>query len=138
MKPGCFLKVLIVGTILLATAIYLITNKGKEWFVDPIKENILSTAFGSLPDELKGLKETKEKMMLVERIDSLETLFKNDSTRVAVNFAKIEKFFDTLENYSKDSILTLKEYEFLKKITDEMITTKQKNIIEFEKDNQAP
>ncbi len=137
MKPGCFLKTLIVGTILLATAIYIITNKGKEWFVDPIKENILASAFDSLPNELKGLKDTKEKLMLVERIDSLVTLFKSDTSGVSINFTKVEKFFETLKDYSKDSLLTSKEYAFLKKMTDEMISIKPKNIIEFENDSKA-
>lgn len=138
MKPGCFLKTLVVGTILLAAAIYIVTNKGKEWFVDPIKENLLSSAFDSLPNELKGLKDTKEKLMLVERIDSLVSQFKSDSTEATINFGKVEKFFETLESFSKDSLLTSKEYEFLKKLTDEMISAKPKNIIEFEKDKQAP
>jgi len=138
MKPGCFLKTLIVGTILLATAIYIITNKGKEWFVDPIKENLLSNAFDSLPAELKGLKDTKEKLMLVSRIDSLVTQFKSDSTEATINFNKVEKFFKSLEEYSKDSLLTFKEYEFLVKLTDEMISAKPGNFIEFEKDNKAP
>jgi len=138
MKPGCFLKTLIVGTILLATAIYIVTHKGKEWFVDPIKENILSSAFDKFPDELKGLKDTKEKLMLVERIDSLIAQFKSDSSGVSINFSKVENFFETLEAYSKDSLLTSREYEILKKLTDEMISAKPKNIIEFEKDDQAP
>ncbi len=138
MKPGCFLKTLVVGTILLAAAIYIITNKGKEWFVDPIKENILSSAFDSLPNELKGLKDTKEKMMLVERIDSLVTLFKSDTSGVSINFTKVEKFFETLKAYSNDSLLTSSEYEFLKKMTDEMISIRPKNIIEFENDSKAP
>ncbi len=138
MKPGCFLKTLIVGTIILAAAIYIITNKGKEWFVDPIKENILSNAFDSLPNELKGLKDTKEKMMLVERIDSLVTLFKSDTSGVSINFTKVEKFFETLKDYSNDSLLTSSEYEFLKKMTDEMISIRPKNIIEFENDSKAP
>lgn len=138
MKPGCFLKTLIVGTIILAAAIYIITNKGKEWFVDPIKENILSSAFDSLPNELKGLKDTKEKMMLVERIDSLVTLFKSDTSGVSINFTKVEKFFETLKDYSNDSLLTSSEYEFLKKMTDEMISIRPKNIIEFENDSKAP
>ncbi|MBK7867400.1 MAG: hypothetical protein IPJ75_10670 [Ignavibacteriales bacterium] len=138
MKPGCFLKTLIVGTILLAAAIYIVTNKGKEWFVDPIKENLLSSAFDSLPNELKGLKDTKEKLMLVERIDSLVAQFKSDSTEATINFSKVENFFETLQDYSKDSLLTSREYEFLKKLTDEMISAKPKNFIEFEKDKQAP
>ncbi|GAB1442144.1 hypothetical protein MASR2M39_09790 [Ignavibacteriales bacterium] len=138
MKPGCFLKTLILGTILLAAAIYIITNKGKEWFVDPIKENILSSAFDSLPNELKGLKDTKEKLMLVERIDSLVTLFKSDTSGVTINFNKVDNFFKTLKDYSKDSLLTSREYEFLKTMTDEIISIKPRNIIEFENDSKAP
>lgn len=138
MKPGCFLKTLIFGTILLAAAIYIITNKGKEWFVDPIKENILSSAFDSLPNELKGLKDTKEKLMLVERIDSLVTLFKSDTSGVTINFNKVDNFFKTLKDYSKDSLLTSREYEFLKTMTDEIISIKPRNIIEFENDSKAP
>jgi hypothetical protein len=76
--------------------------------------------------------------MLVSRIDSLVTQFKSDSTEATINFNKVEKFFKSLEEYSKDSLLTSKEYEFLVKLTDEMISAKPGNFIEFEKDNKAP
>lgn len=138
MKPGCFLKTLIFGTILLATTVYILMNKGKEWFVDPIKENILTSAFESFPNEIKMLKDSKEKLMLIEKIDSLKNKFKGDSTGITINFTKVDKFFQSLKDYSKDSLLSSQEFEFLKKMTDEMITTTKQDVIQIEKDNQAP
>ena len=58
MKAGCFVKILVLGTIALGAIIYLVSTKGKEWFVNPLKEEIAAEAFGTMPDIMSKFKLT--------------------------------------------------------------------------------
>ncbi|MCA0388430.1 MAG: hypothetical protein LCH52_08040 [Bacteroidetes bacterium] len=134
MKPGCFLKSLIVGTILLGVIIYIISTKGKEWIVNPVKETLVANAFESLPEEFKKIKDSKEKMVIVQKLDSLINLVKADSVSATISFTRLEKFLERLADYSKDSVLSKTEVDFLDKLSDDIVSTKKRNFVEFEKD----
>lgn len=134
MKPGCFLKSLIVGTILLGTIIYIISTKGKEWIVNPVKETLVANAFESLPEEFKKIKDSKEKMVIVQKLDSLINLVKADSVSATISFTRLEKFLERLADYSKDSVLSKTEVDFLDKLSDDIVSTRKRNFVEFEKD----
>jgi len=133
-KPGCFLKSLIVGTILLGVIIYIISTKGKEWIVNPVKETLVANAFESLPEEFKKIKDSKEKMVIVQKLDSLINLVKADSVSATISFTRLEKFLERLADYSKDSVLSKTEVDFLDKLSDDIVSTKKRNFVEFEKD----
>lgn len=134
MKPGCFLKSLIVGTILLGVIIYIISTKGKEWIVNPVKETLVANAFESLPEEFKKIKDSKEKMVIVQKLDSLINLVKADSVSATISFTRLEKFLERLADYSKDSVLSKTEVDFLDKLSDDIVSTRKRNFVEFEKD----
>lgn len=134
MKPGCFLKSLIIGTILLGAIIYIISTKGQEWIINPVKETLVANAFESLPAEFKKIKDSKEKLVIVQKLDSLINLVKSDSVSATISFTRLEKFLEQLATYSQDSVLSRSEMEFLKKLSDDIVSTKKRNLIEFEKD----
>lgn len=134
MKPGCFLKSLIIGTILLGAIIYIISTKGQEWIINPVKETLVANAFESLPDEFRKIKDSKEKLVIVQKLDSLINLVKSDSVSATISFTRLEKFLEQLATYSQDSVLSRSEMEFLKKLSDDIVSTKKRNLIEFEKD----
>lgn len=134
MKPGCFLKSLIVGTILLGVIIYIISTKGKEWIVNPVKETLVANAFETLPEEFKKIKDSKEKMVIVQKLDSLINLVKADSVSATISFTRLEKFLERLADYSKDSVLSKTEVDFLDKLSDDIVSTRKRNFVEFEKD----
>ena len=134
MKPGCFLKSLIIGTILLGAIIYIISTKGQEWIINPVKETLVANAFESLPEEFKKIKDSKEKLVIVQKLDSLINLVKSDSVSATISFTRLEKFLEQLAAYSQDSVLSRSEMEFLRKLSDDIVSTKKRNLIEFEKD----
>lgn len=134
MKPGCFLKSLIIGTILLGAIIYIISTKGQEWIINPVKETLVANAFESLPEEFKKIKDSKEKLVIVQKLDSLINLVKSDSVSATISFTRLEKFLEQLATYSQDSVLSRSEMEFLRKLSDDIVSTKKRNLIEIEKD----
>jgi len=133
-KPGCFLKSLIIGTILLGAIIYIISTKGQEWIINPVKETLVANAFESLPEEFKKIKDSKEKLVIVQKLDSLINLVKSDSVSATISFTRLEKFLEQLATYSQDSVLSRSEMEFLRKLSDDIVSTKKRNLIEIEKD----
>lgn len=130
MKAGCFVKILVLGTIALGVIIYLVSTKGKEWFVDPLKEEIAAEAFGTMPDIMSKFKLTDESRQLTRHIDSLVTVFKSDTTSASINFSKAEKFFEQLGKSSVDSVLSKIEYDQLIELSKDIITFGQKDFIQ--------
>lgn len=114
--------------------IYIISTKGQEWIINPVKETLVANAFESLPEEFKKIKDSKEKLVIVQKLDSLINLVKSDSVSATISFTRLEKFLEQLATYSQDSVLSRSEMEFLKKLSDDIVSTKKRNLIEFEKD----
>ena len=102
--------------------------------MNPIKETLVTNAFESLPEEFKKIKESNEKRVIVQKLDSLINLVKSDSVSATISFTRLEKFLERLADYSKDSMLSKSEVDFLKKLSDDIVSTKKKNLIEIEKD----
>ncbi len=131
MKAGCFIKSLVIGTIALGALIYLVSTKGKEWIIDPLKEEISAEAFDSLPSIMSKFKVTEESRLLNAHIDSLVKVFKSDSTTASINFSRVETFLEELGKSSMDSVLNKSEYQRLIDMSKEIISYKQKNFIEI-------
>ncbi len=131
MKAGCFIKILILGTIALGVVIYLVSTKGKEWILDPLKEEITAEAFETMPSIMSKFKVTEESKLLGDRIDSLITAFKSDTTSASINFSRVEIFLEELGQSSLDSVLSKTEYQRLIDMSKEIVSFKQKKIIEF-------
>lgn len=130
MNAGCFVKTLIIGTIALGAVIYLITEKGKAWIVDPLKQKVSQEAFAALPEAMTKFKVNTESIRLKQHIDSLITAFKQDSAAASINLSKAENFMKALGQSSLDSVLSKSEYEKLLKLSQDIITFEQKNLNE--------
>jgi hypothetical protein len=78
MKKGCFLNIVIIGTIIIAAAIYIIENKFDEWFLKPGKQFVLKEIVGNWDNELKYVYASPQKdslkNLLVYYVDNINSL----------------------------------------------------------------
>ncbi len=122
MKKGCFLKSIVVLTIIIAAILYLVEHKYKDLIVNPGKGLLKSIALTEVDKKFDNVKETPQK-------DSLQILIKEfvenkinkigenkDSTKegkknINIKFdddeidAKMEMLMDSLNVYLKDNIV---------------------------------
>jgi hypothetical protein len=101
LNKGCFLKFIIIFTIVLASILYLVENKFDELFLEPGKEFLLSAIDKNWDDELKFIVESEEKdslkMLLnyfVSGIKSSEK-FADSSAKEIINYLELT-FSDSL------------------------------------------
>ena len=80
---------------------------------------------------MSKFKITEESKLLSDRIDSLITAFKSDTTSASINFSRVEIFLEELGQSSLDSVLSKTEYQRLIDMSKEIVSFKQKKIIEF-------
>jgi hypothetical protein len=121
MKTGCFIKLVVLLTVLVAFALYVVRNKLDEWALDPAKGYLADEATGALERELTFIEDSPEK-------DSLLAYF-NRSLREA-EFIKFEgmdtvkisgfgdslgmqSFVDSIGYFAADSIITEAELDRL-------------------------
>ncbi len=113
MKKGCFLKFIIIFTIVLAAIIYLVQNKFDELFLEQGKEFILSTIEENWDTELGYVKDSWEK-------DSLKTLLSYYVSGIQsteyLSGERTEALFDYLEQTFKDSLIDFEELSHINKL----------------------
>ena len=122
MKKGCFLKFIIIFTIVLAAGLYLIQNKFEEFFVQPGKELILSVIEKEWDGDFMYVKESVKK-------DSLKTLLSYyvsgvKSTEQLADY-NIEKIIDFLESTFKDSMITDEELSHISNLIKEALRNEE-------------
>lgn len=107
MKRGCFIKLVFVGTILIAVVLYILQNKFDEFFSEPGKELVLSFIDDNWETELSYIKGNVEK-------DSLKVLltFYIKGTESAGKLIS-EELIETMEKTFKDSLIDKVELENL-------------------------
>jgi hypothetical protein len=103
MRKGCFIKSVVIVTILIAVIIYLIEHKFDDWVVKPGKKIILSEVAKNWENEDGFIAESAEK-------DSLRSLMryylKNIKTfEEIVNLDEIN-FLKELDLATEDSLIT--------------------------------
>ena len=113
MKKGCFLKFIIIFTIVLASILYLVQNKFDELFLEPGKELVLSVIEENWNSELDYVNESPEK-------DSLKTLLHFyisgiESTEF-LSDERAETVINYLEQAFKDSLIDYKELSHINKL----------------------
>ncbi len=106
MKKSCFLKFIIIFTIVLASILYLVQNKFDELFLDPGKELVLSVIEENWISELSYINDSPEK-------DSLKTLLQFyisgiESTEF-LSDERAEAVINYLEQTFKDSLIDYEE-----------------------------
>lgn len=116
MKKGCFIKVIVILTILVAAVLYIIQHHLDDLVLNPAKEFFSELFVSGVDDELNFIEESPEK-------DSLRVLLKN--------YLK-DKFTDTKELSNKDINWLIDSVKIV--ISDSIITEtdldKIKNLIE--------
>ena len=113
MKKGCFLKFIIIFTIVLAVILYLVQNKFDELFLEPGKEIILTAIEDSWNTELEYIKDSIEKDSLkywlrfyVSVIQSSDYL-PDKRTETVINY---------LEQTFQDSLIDTEELSHINKL----------------------
>ena len=113
MKKGCFLKFIIIFTIVLASILYLVQNKFDELFLEPGKELVLSVIEENWNSELGYVNDSPEK-------DSLKTLLRLyisgiESTEY-LSDERVEAVINYLEQTFKDSLIDYEELSHINKL----------------------
>jgi len=124
MRKSCFLKSVVILTILIGGLVYIIQYKIADWFVKPGKEFIVNEAIKNLDDELIYIPDLANK-------DSLKSLaeyfFKNvKSFKEIVNLEK-EIFMEEFQRTIADSIITDNEISNLTSILKKVNYEKSKS-----------
>jgi len=102
MKKGCFLKTVIIMTIIIASVLYIFQNKFDEIFIGPGKQFVLSVFEEKWATDFNYVQDNPEK-------DSLKSLIKFyiADIKSADEFSdeETEKIFQILKNSFKDSLI---------------------------------
>lgn len=103
MKKSCFIQAVVVVTILIAAAIYIIQYKLDDWFIKPTKKFLVSEVIKNWDNEVKHINESVQK-------DSLRSLMiyyieNVKSMKEVVNLDE-EKFLIEFNLVIKDSVIT--------------------------------
>ena len=113
MKKGCFLKFIIIFTIVLASILYLVQNKFDELFLEPGKELVLSVIEENWNSELGYVNDSPEK-------DSLKTLLQFYISGIEstdfLSDERAEAVINYLEKTFKDSLIDYEELSHINKL----------------------
>ena len=106
MKKSCFIQAVVIITILVAAAIYIIQYKLEDWFIKPTKNFLITEAGKDWESETSHINDSVQK-------DSLRSLliyyFENiKSMKDVVNLDQ-EKIFEEFELVIEDSLITDEE-----------------------------
>ena len=113
MKKGCFIQSVIIATILVGAAVYIIKYKLNDWIVKPGKKLIISEVEKNWESEIAFIKKSVEK-------DSLKSLMNyylhNIKTMEDVVNLDEDIFHIEFESIIKDSLVTQNELSKLTQI----------------------
>ena len=106
MKKGCFIKLVFIITILVASVLYVVQNKFDDYFLKPGKKLLTELIEDNWETELGYITGTEEK-------DSLQSLLhfyvEGIKTVSEISEDKHEKLWDLIEITFKDSLITKEE-----------------------------
>lgn len=117
MKKGCFIQAVVIVTILVAAAVYIIQYKLDDWFIKPTKKFLVSEVVKNWDNEVKHINESVQKDSLktlmiyyLENIKSIEEVVNLDEEKFSNEFKLvIEDSLITDEEISKLTLLLKKE-----------------------------
>jgi hypothetical protein len=117
MKKSCFIQVVIIVTILVAAAIYIIQYKLDDWFINPAKNILVSEVDKNWDNEVKHIEESVQKdslrsLMLyyIKNVKSMEEVVNLDEENFIKEFGVvIEDSIITDEEISQLTLLLKKE-----------------------------
>ncbi len=106
MKKSCFVKMILILTVLAAVVLYIITHKFNEVILNPSKRLLIN----QVNRDLNYVKNTPEK-------DSLQYLIKDYITGLKhvndLSDATFKTFIDSLQEALKDSTIDNRDYKIL-------------------------
>ena len=117
MKKGCFIQAVVIVTVLVAAAIYIIQYKLDDWFIKPTKKFLVSETVKNWNDEVKHINESVQKDSLrslmiyyIENVKSMEEVVNLDEEKFLKEFnLAIDDSLITDEEISKLTLLLKKE-----------------------------
>jgi len=124
MKKGCFLKTVIIGTVLIASIVYIVKYKFDDWFLNPGKKIILNEIIKNWDEELKYVYKSKQK-------DSLKTLLTfyidNIKSLDEVTSLNQNSFLSEFNLVIEDSLVSEREISKLTLLLEEELNEKSKS-----------
>ena len=117
MKKSCFIQGVVIITILVAAAIYIIQYKLDDWFIKPTKNILITEAGKNWESETSHINDSVQKDSLrslmifyFENIKSMEDVVNLDQEKIIKEFELvIEDSLITDEEISKLTLLIQKE-----------------------------
>ena len=105
MKPGCFLKSIILLTVLVALILYIIQHKS-ELFSKPGKKIVTGVLINDMDKQLSSVRNTPEKIELRE---SLKSYLYSLKIKDIPEDKELGKIFEMLKSVTADSLISEKE-----------------------------
>jgi len=114
MKKGCFLKIIIALTIIIAAILYIVQNHLDDVVINPAKKVISDFIVSGADKQLNYIKETPEK-------DSLRILLKyymkdKISKSKTINTDDLDWLIDSIKVVVVDSLITIDELNKIKEL----------------------
>lgn len=109
MKKGCFIKSIMLLTVITAAVLYIVYNKFDDFFLNPGKHLIVT----SLNSEISRIQDSPEKDSLKAMINE----YVNGITNVKkISHKAVEEFADSLNFVLMDSMISPEELDHLRTI----------------------
>ena len=113
MKKGCFIKSVVILTIVIAAAIYVIQNKFDDWFLEPGKKMLVKQIAENWKTEASFIRDSEQK----DSVGIMLTYyFKNIKTMEEVVNLENDLFLVEFENAIEDSVVSENELSKLTQI----------------------
>ncbi len=119
MKKGCFIRSIVIITILVAAALYIIENKFDEFFLEPGKKYLADLVEVGLKEDMEKIADSPEKDSLSMMLKSYLKEFK-ESKKIKISSDDVDSFSDLLNDASKDSVITKNELEEISKLLEKI------------------
>lgn len=144
MKKGCFIKLIIIVTILVAAALYVIKTHFNDFVVKPGKNFLKELTLKNINEQLAPIKNTPEKDSLkvlinkyvenkINNINFFSGSDQNDEKDVNIDFsfsepsekskikAQVKLIADSLDLFLKDNLIDKEELLKIKEILEDKI-----------------
>lgn len=108
MKKGCFITTIVVSTILLGTALYLVQNHFDSIFGGTGRKIIASFVKNNLNKQLEKVIESPEKKELIETINNLAD---NSESLKKFKEKDVNQIIDMIESAITDSVIERSELD---------------------------
>jgi hypothetical protein len=116
LKKGCFVKIIIVLTVLIAVVLFLAQNYFDELILRPGEKLIKGFVFKGINREMRYVKETPEKDSLKVLMDNFVHNRLKNKKEISINGEEMKKLVDSVKIFFADSLITADELEKIKKL----------------------